>query len=97
MKNSQYKIDELNVLAHHAETTNSNIQFTAQQIKDIIRIILDLQGQIIDLEALQYRELNDDEIIEIWDKVNYESQYYEASNNFALEFAKAILERAKTK
>lgn len=43
----------------------------------------------------QYRELSDDEIIDVWDKVNYESQYYEASDNFALEFAKAILERSK--
>jgi hypothetical protein len=39
------------------------------------------------------KPLSDDEIVSIWEKANYESQYYEASDNFAIEFARAIEER----
>ena len=38
----------------------------------------------------QIKPLSDEEIINIWEKTNYESKYYEASNNFAIEFARAI-------
>lgn len=41
----------------------------------------------------QTKPLSDDEIVSIWEKANYESQYYEASDNFAIEFARAIEER----
>lgn len=41
----------------------------------------------------QTNPLSDDEIVSIWEKANYESQYYEASDNFAIEFARAIEER----
>jgi hypothetical protein len=43
--------------------------------------------------APQTKRLSDDEIVTIWGKANYESQYYEASDNFAIEYARAIEER----
>ena len=39
------------------------------------------------------KPLSDEEIVNIWEIANYESKYYEASNNFAIEFARAIEER----
>ena len=38
----------------------------------------------------QTKPLSDEEIVNIWEKANYESKYYEASDNFAIEFARAI-------
>lgn len=61
MKIAQNTIDDLQVLAHHAETTNTNLSFTSNQIWEIRRIILDLMGKIIDLQNSQ-ENLNEEEI-----------------------------------
>jgi hypothetical protein len=57
---------------------------------DIVEYITQLHNQI---RLQQTKPLSDDEIVNIWEKANYESKYYEASDNFAIEFARAIEER----
>ncbi len=53
---SEYKIEELQVLAYQAEQTNTNIPFTGRQIREIIRIIMDLRSQIKNLENKQQEQ-----------------------------------------
>lgn len=46
IKNAKFWIDDLNALAHHASQTGQNIEFTADQIKAVKQIIIDLIQKI---------------------------------------------------
>ena len=43
-------VDDLQVLAHHAEVTKANLEFDPKQIRNIIQILIDNIYQIDDLK-----------------------------------------------
>jgi hypothetical protein len=91
MKIAQNTIDDLQVLAHHAEISKSNLEFNHNQIRQIRQVILDLMMKIVDLEK-PTKTITDEEIQQVLNDFDWSVKFV---NPF--DFAKAILEKAQEK
>ena len=93
-------IDTLQTLAHHGETTATNIEFHPKQLQDILSVIVEQNRRIMDLEDdLQTHPLGIIyEIIEDFQNTNpsfkaYENTYLDGWTDACNEILWALKER----